>query len=152
MKILGADDIHKFYGRKKMSYRDFSRIINRYNKLIVEAVASGETWKMPLNMGIVKLVTGSRNFKRKRIDWPASHKLKQDIIDRGGTPRKAGTEEGENWIVYYTDDFYCRVNWDKKGTKGNSLRNWKVYKFYPAWGFKRLVAKKLQEDELNELV
>ena len=152
MKVYGTDDMHRAYGRTKISYQDFSRIVNRYNKLIVEAIARGETWKIPLNMGKVSLVTSSRSYKRKRIDWLASNQLKKEIIARGGTPRKPGSKEGESWIVYYTDDFYCRVQWDKKKTKGNSVKNWKIYKFYPAWGFKRYIAKKLKEDELNELV
>lgn len=152
MKIYGPREMHRYYGRNKISYTDFARITNRYNKLIVEAIARGETWKMPLNMGKVSLVTSTRSFKRKKIDWPASYKLKNEIIAQGKTPRQAGSEEGESWIVYYTDDFYCRVEWDKKKTKGNSVKNWKIYKFYPAWGFKRYVAKKLKEDELNELV
>lgn len=135
-----------------MSYKDYISVIHRYNKLIVEAVAKGQKWNLPFNMGSIATTIDSRRFDSKVINWPASNKLKQEIIDSGGTPRERGSTEGENWIVYYTDEFFCRIKWDKKNTKGNSVKNWKIYKFTPAWGFKRYLSKKLKEDELNELL
>lgn len=153
MKIYGSSDLHKAYGGKtKIKYADYARVIKRYNSLIVEGVAEGKKWNLPFNMGTIAMVMDTRRFDTKVINWPESNKLKQQIIDQGGQPREKGSEEGENWIVYYTDEFFCRIKWDKKNTKGHSVKNWKIYRFSPAWGFRRYLSKKLKEDELNELL
>jgi hypothetical protein len=153
MKDYGSNDLHKAYGgNTKIKYADYVRVLKRYNTLIIEGVAGGSSWNLPFNMGTISTVVNTRRFTSKVVNWPESNKLKQSIIDRGGVPREKGSEEGESWIVYYTDEFFCRIKWDKKNTKGKSVKNWKIYKFSPAWGFRRFLSKKLKEDELNELL
>lgn len=82
-------------------------------RVMDEIIYKGRVFNMGERLSTLEVVKVSRNFNNPRINWHESNKLKQEIIDEGGTPYSKDNPEGEKWFVYYTDKWYCRFNWNK---------------------------------------
>lgn len=143
-------DIYKSSG-SSIDYTTFSRVVKKYNQRVIDLVCIGEEWPVPLNMGKIELLTNSRNFSNPRVNWPASMANRQKLLEAGITTKGPDNPGGEPWFVYYTDDFYTRIYWNKKKSIDKALKNFRIYSFKPSWTFKRTVAKALKRDELMEL-
>lgn len=75
------------------------------------------------NMGLAgNLFIKDRGYSKKSIDWPASLKLKELIIEKGNVPyEKLGKDEegniidngGEKWLVTRDNHHNCYVTWHR---------------------------------------
>jgi hypothetical protein len=74
----------------------------------------------------VQMERYTRNFSKLAVNWGASNKLKKEILARGGKPaKKVGLtpkgnpayDDGEQWMVFYIDEFYCSLSFKYKTLK-----------------------------------
>lgn len=116
-----------------MTYRTFLKVIDLYNKKVIKAlVEDGASIKLGNNLGYMYILKKAKKdlFSNSNIDWNESLKFKQELIDRGDTPKDEDNPEGKNWFQFYEDPDYLRVAWTKKyGTC--KVPNNVVYAFYP---------------------
>ena len=116
-----------------MTYKTFLKIIETYNEKVIKAlVEDGASVKLGNNLGYLYILRKDKKnmFAMKNIDWKASKEFKQELIDRGETPKDKDHPQGKNWFQFYTDVDYLRVAWTKKyGTC--KVPNNSVYAFYP---------------------
>ena len=121
-------------GRKVlMNLRLFREIIVRYNKKVQKAlVEEGEVIKLGNNLGYLYLYTEEKRdkFSCSNIDWGASNKYKQELIDKGVQVKDKEHPEGKNWWQFFEDDEYIRVAWTKNFGVCKVPNN-SVYAFYP---------------------
>jgi len=121
-------------GRKVlMNLRVFKEIIIRYNKKVLKAlVEEGEAIKLGNNLGYLYLYTKEKTdmFSPANINWGASNKYKQELIDKGEQIKDKDHPDGKNWWQFFEDSEYIRVAWTKNfGTC--RVPNNSVYAFYP---------------------
>jgi hypothetical protein len=154
MKNHTIRDAYRFYRENggTLGYEDYREVCSEFNLQAMDSVVDeGRTLEMGADLSYIRVKRVQRNFKKLSVDWKESHLLKQEILDRGGTPREAGSEEGENWLVFRTCPFYCMFHWHKKGCK---VRHRHLYRFDPTRGQKghksRLV-ERLNNDPLAHL-
>ena len=116
-----------------MTYKTFIKIIEAYNKKVLKAlVEEGASVKLGNNLGYLYILRQKKKdlFSMRNIDWGESNKFKQELIDRGDTPKDENNPDGKNWFQFYEDTDYLRVAWTKKyGTC--KVPNNSVYAFYP---------------------
>ena len=133
-----------------MTYRTFVSVVELYNHKVKKAlVEEGATVKLGNNLGYLYILKKEKKdlFSMGNIDWNASKKFKQELIDRGDIPKDQEHPEGKNWFQFYEDKEYFRVAWTKKyGTC--KVPNNSVYAFYPTRS-KRGIAKHLSAATKN---
>lgn len=116
-----------------MTYKTFIKIIEAYNKKVLRAlVEEGASVKLGNNLGYLYILRQKKKdlFSMRNIDWGESNKFRQELIDRGDTPKDEKNPDGKNWFQFYEDTDYLRVAWTKKyGTC--KVPNNSVYAFYP---------------------
>ena len=92
----------------------FHEICEEFNeKLMHEIIYNARVANLGWRLSTLEVVKVDRNFSKQAVNWVASEKLKQRIIDEGGVPYSKEHPEGEKWFVYYTDDYFIRFNWNK---------------------------------------
>lgn len=135
----------------QLPYSLFLKAISRFNELAVGEMLRGRDFPLGSRLSRLTIVRIKRRFShRLAVDWPSSYRLRSEIIARGGTPRK-GDNGGEDWLVYHTDDWYCRFFWDKRKSR---VKNTMYYRFDPtrgAAGNKSRLVHLLTHDELAHL-
>lgn len=151
LKEAYAHMLDRHPNMKHITYDVFKEVISQFYKKLKTHVVVGESVKLPNTFGSISSVTLQRSFQKKRINYPASMKLRKELVAQGKTPRKAGETEGEDWIVYYTDSEYNRITWDRTSSHKIS-KNSIAYALRPAWHFRREFSFALQNDELNMLL
>lgn len=117
-------------------------------KVMKEIIYNGREFNMGERLSTLQVVRVPRNFDSPTPNWKKSNELKQKIIDEGGTPKSEENPDGENWLVYYTDDWYCRFYWRKVHCV---VQNKTAYRFTPTRGNvgnKRMLKDHLRDDEM----
>lgn len=134
-KTYGLPEMYKYfkikYPDEKVSPLMFGEVIERYNKLLVKRLFMGERVSLGVKLGRLRIKRVERRFKKPRIDWYETNKLKK--------------ETGISKYVYYTADFWLRFSW----LKAVNLKNKTVYKFTPTkgcHGITKALAKYCRED------
>lgn len=135
-------DIYKFYKEEggTLTYNQFKAVIALDNKLKSDLIMGG--YECPTILGVFRVAAFKRKFKLNekgnllgKIDYGASKKLKQEIIDRGGDPYQTyrdeqgiivGNNAGEEWLVYHTSEFYYAWIWEP-----SYVTNFANYRFSP---------------------
>lgn len=149
IKELEKSDLSKV--KTLMTYRLFTKIVESYNKKVITAlVEDGASIKMGNNLGYLYIQSNKKKdpFSSANIDWPSSKKLKQELIDRGETPKDKDHPDGKNWFQFYEDADYLRVAWTKKYGVCKVPNN-SVYAFYPTRsinGIKKYLANAVKAD------
>lgn len=145
-------DIYKFYKANggtlpkhlfKNICCDFN--IHSMNKVIEEA----RSLDMGSNLGYIKIERIARNWSRPQVNWGESNKYKKELLEEGKQLFNEETGEGEKYLIYHTEPFYCRFKWIRWS---NRLPNKKLYNFKPTRGKHGVVTKlkeHLAEDETN---
>jgi hypothetical protein len=111
-----------------MGYTMFRDIIYSYNKKLVERLVDGEKVNLMEKLGY--MYVGKINSRSKLIDWPASNEYKQELMDKGITPKDKHHMDGKNWLIMHDSLYYFRWVWQKR--KGSCrVKNNTVYGFYP---------------------
>ena len=130
----------------------FHKLCIEFNTAVMdEVIYKGREFDMGFRLSTIEVVRADRDFKNKTINWNASNKLKEKIIEEGGTPYSKDNPEGEKWFVYYTDDWYCRINWNKSRC---IVKNKTAYRFIATRGKignKTKLKNLLNSDELAHL-
>ena len=91
---------------------------------------------MGQRLGTIRIKKIPRTFNKPTIDWGETNRLKK---------------QGIKQLVYYTDDFYYRWNWDKHRCL---VKNKSVYTFAPTAGQRgnrKKLVEKLKTDEFAHL-
>mgnify|MGYP006430374105 CR=1 FL=1 len=128
----------------------YTKIINRCNSDIINHLLKGEQVYFPKKLSYLQVKRTTRNFNKPAVDWNASNKLKQQLLDEGKQLYDDETGKGHKWIVYYTDNDYCFVYWNRFYC---NIPNKTVYKFVPTRSNKGLSTKLkqyLNSDERNK--
>lgn len=111
----------------------FRDILYKFNnKISDEIVYRGYMLMLGSRMGHIRIKKiDCRSRIRRRINWDLSNRKKAEILARGGTPYKVlekneareviSHNEGEMWLVYFTNDFDYLWHWNKgRGVVMNS--------------------------------
>lgn len=141
---------YEYYTEKggTLDYKVWRKICETFNEKAVNAMLEGKRIDLPGRLGFLNVIRKERDFTKPRVNWGASRRIKKQLLAEGKELYDEKTGKGERWLVYYTDDFYCRFRWSKKHCK---VRNKSVYKFVPTRGkvgAKNKLADLLQTDEL----
>lgn len=154
--------------RIKISYSDFIKINDDFAKSIGDEIILNR-YKLYLGggLGFFELVKCERNFNKKVINFGESNKRKEEILARGGKLAvKTGIDfltgdsiydDGEKWIVYYTDAWYPLFWWTqyKRVSKWDSskyffiFRNLMFWKIQPIRSLSRRMTKAIREGEVK---
>lgn len=136
-KCYNAMDMYKAFKEKypetDITYPLFKHIISAYNKKIVDKIIDGEIFNPSFNIGRMLIARLERNFNKKTVDWGETNKLKK---------------QGINKIIYFTDDFYYRIKWDKVNC---NLKNKTVYRFQPTYTFRKKLVKYIKEHTMGSI-
>lgn len=127
------------------TYKQFFEVLNEYHRGISEAIIKGYSHSPNGQLGNFKILKDIR--RRKTINWGESNKLKQNIIDTGGTPyNKETAPHGDMWFVLFEDNEYFKWIWDKT-TPVKFVKNSKYYVFRACTKNRRTVGKVIKENE-----
>jgi len=128
----------------------FKHLCEEFNKKIMDKVTyEGRPFEMGSFLSAIQIVRIKRDYSKKVVNWKASNKRKQELLDEGKKLYDDETGEGHKWLVYYTDPFYCRFHWAKKYAR---VPNKSAYKFVAtrgAKGNKTKLKEFLREKKLN---
>jgi|TARA_R100001510_G_scaffold51875_1_gene52087 hypothetical protein len=137
---FSTKDAYKWYKKNNpdttVTYSLYKHIISQFNKKVADAMLDGEVFNMGYKLGTMRIKRIPRTFNKPSIDWGETNRLKKQGIKK---------------LVYYTDDYYFRWNWDKARCM---VKNKSVYTFAPTAGpngNKRKLVKRLKSDEFAYL-
>jgi len=144
-----------------ISYKIYKDVISIFNKSLIDEILKGEHINLGFGVGTIKIKKRKRDLSRPVIDWGETNKLKEEIINNGGTLYKVLKRDkdnnilednnGEKYLVYRTDEYYYMWHWKKSHC---TLPNFELYSFAPTTGdngnIKRL-AKYRKENEYADL-
>lgn len=115
-----------------MDYKLFREVICRYNKLAVEHLIKGRQLNLLSSLGYLQIRVVERNMFSPTVDRGATMKRKAALLKEGKELyHPVRCPQGEQYLVFYTDDDWCRIGWCKFSTR---CRNISVYSFRPASG------------------
>lgn len=114
---------------KKIPYWMYKEVISRVNKKASMSIISGGMFNLLNNLGYVRIKKIRRNYMKPVPDWGASNKLKAKLISEGVQIKDQDHPDGEEWMVFFTDPWYLRWAWIKKGVC--RVKNQSVYEFRP---------------------
>lgn len=130
-------DIYEYYDEEldgELDWKTFRRLCEDFNQAVMEdIILAGGRFNQGSYLSTISILRIERNYKNKQIDWKASYELKEELIEEGEKPYDPETGEGENWLVYHTDRWYCRFYWRKATC---TVPNKSVYSFRPTGGDK----------------
>ena len=84
------------------------------------------SFDMGNNLSTLSILRIKRNHNKPQVDWKASNEYKQELLDEGKKLFDPETGEGEEWLIYHTDPWYCRFYWKKYHAK---FKNKLAYRF-----------------------
>lgn len=122
-----------------MSYERWKKIVGNYFFRARKYIIQGEILNMGNYVGIITPRRVERNHANKKVDF-ARTRLQPKVM-------RDGKLVPEN-IIYFTNDSYCRIAWEKTG----KLSNETVYEFKPCrgsaefQGFRQQFSEALTED------
>jgi hypothetical protein len=127
----------------------FKNVVSDFNiHSMNEIIFNARVLNMKCGLSSINIMQLKRNFNNPVVDWYESNKYKQELINAGKELYDEEAGKGEKWLVYFTDDKYCRFYWAKKFVK---LKNKMVYRFEPTRGLKGNKEKLIQHLKENEL-
>lgn len=134
--------------QKDITYKEFSEVSRDFNKEISSRIVNN-AYKFNFGLGLIEL---KRSLRRgKSINWDASKKLRQAIIDRGEIPfNKETAPEGAKWLIYFEGKDYYKWKWFKNHIV-NLRKNVKYYIFRPMRKNRREIAKVVKENPFADI-
>lgn len=153
--IINFKESYKQYKKvtpvgRRVSYKVFSEILREFHKQISDEIVSGYRFNPLKRLGTFRILCCDRTSKATKfgdINWPESNKKKQELIDKGITPKDKDNPDGEDWFIYYTDPFYFKWKWHKK-TNHTYVKNMLYYFFKPTWHNKKKLSKEIKNNPL----
>ena len=133
-----AMDMYKAFKKEHpntdITYSLFKHILSGYNKILADKIIEGMMFNPNYNIGRILVKKIERNWNRKTVDWGETNKLKK---------------QGIKQMVYFTDNYYYRISWDKVNC---TIKNKIVYRFKPTYTFKKMLVKALKNNELSKII
>lgn len=124
-------------------------VVSRFNQEIMdEIILEGREFDMGSNLSRLSVVRIDRNHAAPRVDWASTKQLKQELLDSGKILQSDENPDGEQYLVYYTDEWYCRFFWEKRTCK---IRNKSAYRFDATRGLKGNKTKLVQHLRSDDL-
>jgi len=125
---------------KQTTAKVYKRTIEVFNKAIANEILKGYTFQLSHRLANIRIKKHLRTEKsKKRIDWAASNKLKQSIIEQGLIPfkvmeydsmkRPIADNGGVKWFVYHEAEHSYTWYWQKELCK---VYNSRLYRFRPS--------------------
>lgn len=115
-----------------LSWEEFKAVCHLFNQMaMARVIGSSENLGLGAHLGYLSIVRVKRNYTSKNtrnINWPASHRRKEQLLEEGKVPySKTNAPDGVKWFVYFTgEDYYLRFYWDKYVAQ---VKNKSVYRF-----------------------
>jgi hypothetical protein len=132
-RIHSTKDSYKYFcfthPEEKIPYWMYKEVISRINKKASNAIIFGDMLNLQNNLGYLRIKKIKRNYLKPIPDWGASNKLKAQLVIEGKVPKDRDHPDGEEWMVFFTDPWYLRWAWVKKGVC--RVKNQTVYEFRP---------------------
>lgn len=145
-------DIYDFYSENlsgSLDKKTFHDLCKEFNQAVMdEIIYEGKQFNQGYHLSTLSVVRVERDWSNKQVDWNASKKYRQELIDAGKEIYDAKTGEGEKWLIYHTEKFYCRFLWKKSKC---AVTNKSVYQFKPSGGIvgnKTKLKEHIKENEL----
>jgi hypothetical protein len=130
-------------------YKDFYNVIREFHKEIAKKIINDQYKFKPSQIGIFEITKDIR--RGQSINWGASNKRKQEIIDSGLVPyNKENSPEGIEWFIYHEGGDYYKWRWFKD-TGAKFISNIKYYNFQAARANLRGLAKAIKENPFASL-
>lgn len=130
-----TSDIYRFYKSKTsnpVNWKTFKQILLEFNDAVIEnIIMKGHRYNQGAYLSTLGVLKIERDPNTLAVNWKKSHKLKQQLLSEGKKLYNSETGEGHKWLVYYTDNYYYRIWWNKASC---NIPNKSVYKFIPAGG------------------
>lgn len=100
--------------KKEIPFKEFRPVIKEFYKLISNEIIF-KAYKFTVGeIGEFKIVRDKR--RGKSINWGASNKRKQELIDAGEVPfNKDNAPDGVKWFIYHEGDYF-KWQWYKSHT------------------------------------
>lgn len=141
MKLLPANQYKSYKG--KYSKEEYIAAIIAMNGTLGDILAQRNYFfTLPRGLGYLTVKVIPRTPSKAHIDYGASFKQKQALIDEGKLPLKhyrdkdnniVGDNGGEEWMVFRTDSSYRLCKWVKKWQYAKN-RNTRFFSFRAAGG------------------
>lgn len=132
-KSHSTKEMYEYYKTKNPKAREpywmFKEVIARFNKKAADSVIFGQVLNFGNKIGYLLIKKIKRNYEKPVVDWGESKRVKSELIKAGLTPKEAGSTEGHDWLVYFSDAWYLRWAWVKR--RVCRVKNQTVYKFTP---------------------
>lgn len=129
-------EIYKFYRKHggDLDYKTFSEVCSEFNQSAMDKIIL-EGGELPLgfNLSTISVIRIKRNYKNPKVNWHASNIRKEELLRDGKSLWNKDNPEGAKWLIYYTDEEYCRFYWSKSKSR---VLNKTVYHFTPTRGLK----------------
>lgn len=129
----------------------FKELCEQFNVEVVNSILDGKVFTMGSNMSNLSVRRIERNPSKPTVDWLESNNYKKELLENGEKLYDNTTGEGAQWLIYYTDPWYCKFHWEKHRCK---IPNKTAYRFTPTRGIKgnkEKLSKLLKEDDLAYL-
>lgn len=147
-------DIYSAYSKEvkePLEKKLFKELCEQFNIAAIEMILEGRQLTMGSNMSNLSIRRIERNPSKPTVDWWESNKYKSELLEEGQKLYDSDTGEGVQWLIYYTDPWYCKFHWEKHRCK---IPNKTAYRFTPTRGIKgnkEKLSKLLKEDDLAYL-
>ncbi len=114
-------------------YAEMVKVSREYNKDMAAHMLKGNIVTMPYSIGNFGIRMVKRNHNKKAINFKESNLYKKYLIENGRRPKISPFDvDGEEWLIYFTDDYYIHWKWLKSSCKipNNNWFSFKVNSFY----------------------
>jgi hypothetical protein len=152
---LTSKHLYGFYVSRggTLSWAVWSSILAKFNQAAMDAIIyEGKELDMGMGLSRLSVLRIDRNFALPRVDWPATKILKRELVAEGKELFSEENQDGAPYLVYFTDEWYCRFFWEKRNCK---VKNVSAYRFDASRGLKgnkgKLIAH-LKSDSLAHLI
>lgn len=131
------------------NYSTFRKVLKSFNLAAGDEILNGYALPMGKQLSRISIARVKRDWSnRLMINWKESNELKAEILARGGTPMDKDHPDGEEWLIYHTEDWYCRFYWQKSNAR---IKNRNYYRFTATRGKKGLKTRLKQLLTSNDL-
>lgn len=162
--------VNKLYRRKlnslveikknKVTEVIFKDIIYTFNQILIkDELLKGEIFRVP-NLGLIAVVRKTRSEKKKVINWNASNKYKQQLIEEGKLPREYTRDNkgniisdngGVDWLITFSEPYSYWLFWNRFKKLG--FQNASLYSLVPArTGFKIPMNEVIRNNKMSHLI
>jgi hypothetical protein len=138
----------KQYISNNIDYPDYYNFVRLFNRKISKEII-GKNYKFSTGFGVI----GVKKQKRTKppIDWGSSNKLKQQIIDEGGTPfNKITNPQGTNWFIYFESSIRYKWDWFKDGST-KFIKDVAYWRFVPMSDNRKNLGKTVSKNPFAEI-